>query len=73
MDPALTPRQRGAIVRDLASREHKDPDGKTVPVSRRTLDRWIVARREGGFEALVPCRGSARPGWGPGPRSWRRA
>ena len=42
MDPALTPRQRGAIVRDLASREHKDPDGKTVPVSRRTLDRWIV-------------------------------
>lgn len=55
MDPALTARQRGAIVRDLASREHPGPDGRTmVSVSRRTLDRWIVARRRGGFEALVP-------------------
>jgi putative transposase len=55
MDPVLTPRQRGAIVRDLASREHEGPDGKTkTGVSRRTLDRWVVARREGGFEALVP-------------------
>ena len=55
MDPALTARQRGAIVRDLASREHAGPDGKTkAGVSRRTLDRWVVARREGGFEALVP-------------------
>jgi len=54
MDPALTARQRGAIVRDLASREHAGPDGKTkAGVSRRTLDRWVVARREGGFEALV--------------------
>ena len=28
MDPALTSRQRGPIVRDLASREHAGPDGK---------------------------------------------
>jgi len=55
MDPALTSRQRGRIVRDLASREHEGPDGKKkVAVSRRTLDRWVVARRGGGFEALVP-------------------
>jgi putative transposase len=54
MGPALTARQRGAVVRDLASREHEGPDGKKVPVSRRTLDRWVVARRDGGFEALVP-------------------
>ena len=55
MDPALTARQRGQVVRDLASREHEGPDGKRkVPVSRRTLDRWVVARRDGGFEALVP-------------------
>src|SRR6266496_637196 len=53
MDPALAPRQRGAVVRDLASREHQDPDGKKVSVSRRTLDRWIVARREDGFEGLI--------------------
>jgi putative transposase len=66
MDPALTPRQRGAMVRDLASREHKDPDGKPVPVSRRTLDRWIVARREGGFEALVPSPRQCPPRLGTG-------
>jgi putative transposase len=55
MDPALTARQRGQVVRDLASREHAGPDGKRrVSVSRRTLDRWVVARRDGGFEALVP-------------------
>ncbi|HTQ93213.1 MAG TPA: hypothetical protein VMK84_27340 [Streptosporangiaceae bacterium] len=55
MDPALTARQRGQVVRDLASREHEGPGGKRkVPVSRRTLDRWVVARRDGGFEALVP-------------------
>ncbi|HEX6523227.1 MAG TPA: DDE-type integrase/transposase/recombinase [Streptosporangiaceae bacterium] len=56
MGPALTARQRGAIVRGLASREHTGPDGKRkAAVSRRTLDRWVIARRDGGFEALVPC------------------
>jgi len=54
MDPALTSRQRGQVVRRLAAREHAGPDGKMVPVSRRTIDRWVVARREGGFDALVP-------------------
>jgi len=54
MDPALTSRQRGQVVRDLASREHADPDGRKVSVSRRTIDRWVVARREEGFEGLVP-------------------
>ena len=62
MDPALTPRQRGAIVRDLASREHAGPDGKRkVPLSRRTLDRWVIARRDGGFGALVPCPRQCEP------------
>ena len=42
MDPALTSRQRGAVVRDLASREHQDPDGRRVSVSRRTIDRWVL-------------------------------
>src|SRR5437879_10436748 len=64
MDPALTSRQRGAVVRDLASREHQDPDGRKASVSRRTIDRWIVARREGGFDALSPSprQGPPRPG-----------
>ena len=62
MDPALTARQRGQVVRDLASREHQGPDGrKLVSVSRRTLDRWAVARRDGGFEALVPCPRQCEP------------
>lgn len=62
MDPALTARQRGAVVRDLASREHEGPDGKRrVSVSRRTLDRWVIARRDGGFEALVPCPRQCAP------------
>ena len=54
MEPALTSRQRGAVVRQLASGEHAGPDGRMVSVSRRTIDRWVVARREGGFGALVP-------------------
>ena len=31
------------------------PDGRWVRVSRTTLDRWIRAYRQGGFEALVPA------------------
>lgn len=62
MDPALTARRRGAIVRDLASREHAGPDGKRkVAVSRRTLGRWVIARRDGGFGALVPCPRQCAP------------
>src|SRR2546427_13217845 len=54
MDPALTSRQRGAVVRDLASREHQDPDGRKARVSPRTIDRGIAARRDGGFDAPIP-------------------
>ena len=39
MDDALTSRQRGQIVRDLAGREHPGPAGRTVSVSRKTIDR----------------------------------
>ena len=42
MDLALTSRQRGQVVRQLASREHEGPDGRMVSVSRRTIDRWVV-------------------------------
>lgn len=66
MDPALTSRQRGQVVRRLASREHAGPDGRTVSVSRRTIDRWVVARREGGFDALVPSPRQCPPRAGTG-------
>jgi putative transposase len=54
-DVALSARERGALVRALAAREHLGPDGRWVRVSRNTLDRWIRAYREGGFDALVPA------------------
>lgn len=47
-------RERGALVRSLAERDHVGPDGERVRVGRSTLDRWIRAYRAGGFEALVP-------------------
>ena len=61
MDPALTSRQRGQVVRDLAAREHEGPFGAPASVSRRTLDRWVVARRAGGFDALVPAPRQCAP------------
>jgi putative transposase len=54
-DPALSGRQRGLLVRQLASEDHLGPDGERVRVSRNTLDRWIKAYRTGGFDALVPA------------------
>jgi putative transposase len=53
-DPALTTRQRGRLVRDLAAAEHPGPFGQSVRVSRPTIDRWIRAWRSGGFAALAP-------------------
>ena len=54
-DVSLSARERGRLVRALAEREHLDPDGRWVRVTRTTLDRWIRAYREGGFDALVPA------------------
>src|SRR6266702_4737981 len=64
MDPALTSRQRGLVVRELAGREHAGPSGRTVSVSRKTIDRWITARRAGGFDAQL--------GWAPSERAIQR-
>lgn len=55
MEEDLSSRQRGAVVRALAAREHTGPFGAPVSVSRKTIDRWITARRAGGFDALVPA------------------
>jgi transposase InsO family protein len=53
-DPAHSTKQRGKMVRELASREHTDPFGRRVGISRQTIDRWIRDWRAGGFDALVP-------------------
>ncbi len=60
-DASLSPRQRGAKVRELAAREHTDPFGRPVRVSRWTLDYWIREWRRGGYEALVPSVRQAQP------------
>src|SRR5260370_6874680 len=53
-DPALSTRQRGRLVRELAARAHPGPFGDSVTVSRETIDRWIRAWRAGGFPPLPP-------------------
>jgi len=60
-DPALTTRQRGAMVREIAAREHAGPSGEPVRVTRWTLDVWIRAWRHGGFDALVPNPRQSQP------------
>jgi putative transposase len=54
-DASLSSRERGMLVRSVAAREHLGPDGRWVRVSRNTVDRWVRAYREGGFEALIPA------------------
>lgn len=60
-DPALTTRQRGPLVRQLAEQDHLGPFGDRVRVSRVTLDRWIRAWKAGGFDALVPSARHTQP------------
>jgi putative transposase len=48
-------------VRDLAAREHTDPFGRPVRVSRWTLDCWIRQWRQGGYEALMPSVRQVQP------------
>jgi len=53
-DDRLTARERGALVRETATRLHAHPTDGLRQVARGTLDRWIRAYRAGGFEALKP-------------------
>ena len=65
-DPALSTRQRGRMVREIASKAHEGPFGEPVTVSRGTIDRWIRAWREGGFAALAPPARQVTPADGRG-------
>jgi transposase len=55
LDPGLTTKQRGRLVREIAGRVHPGPMWTPTRVSRASLDRWIRAHRAGGFQALVPA------------------
>ena len=61
VDPSLSTKQRGRLVRALAAAEHPGPSGEPVRVSRPTADRWVRAWRAGGFEALVPSAARVLP------------
>jgi putative transposase len=61
IDPGLSTRERGRLVRQLAEAEHEGPFGEKVRVSRHTIDRWVRAWRRGGFEALVPVPARVTP------------
>jgi putative transposase len=60
-DPTLTGRQRGKLVRALAAMTHTDPDGRSIRVTRWTLDRWISEWQRAGFDALVPSPRQSQP------------
>jgi len=54
LDPELSSKARGRIVRAIAAGWHAGPFGGTHRYSRDTLDRWIRRYRAGGFDALAP-------------------
>src|SRR5437763_12228351 len=60
-DPTLTGRQRGKLVRALAAMTHTDPEGRSIRISRWTLDRWISEWQRAGFDALVPSPRQSQP------------
>ena len=37
----LTPRERGALARQIAARPHPHPDGSSRTYSRGSIDRWL--------------------------------
>jgi putative transposase len=61
IDPQLSSRQRGRLVRQLAGREHTGPLGAPVRVSVPTINRWCRWWRQGGFETLVPTPARVEP------------
>ena len=55
-NPRLRPAERGRLVRALAERVHRQPDGSEVRLSRTTLDRWVYAYRVRGLDGLRPTK-----------------
>jgi putative transposase len=52
LNPRLTSRERGRLVREVAARVHQLPDASDWVVSRNTLDRWMRWYRADGLEGL---------------------
>lgn len=58
LNPRLSPAERGALVRELASHVHTLADGSFRTYSRASLDRWIRAYRAKGLAGLTPIQRS---------------
>jgi putative transposase len=54
LEPGLSTKARGRIVRAIAAQPHAGPFGGQVSYSRDHIDRWIRRYRRGGFDALLP-------------------
>ena len=54
LDPGLSTKARGRVVRAIAAGAHQGPFGGQHSYSRDSLDRWIRRYRAGGFDALMP-------------------
>ena len=60
-DPALSQVERGRLVRVLAERVHVGPAGEQIRVGRSSIDRWVKAWQNGGFDGLFPKTRTAVP------------
>gem|GEM_PF-4149547 len=63
LDPAMSTKQRGRLVRAVAAQSHPGPFGTPLQVSRPSLDCWIRHYGAGGFAALVPAPAHYRRPW----------
>lgn len=54
LEPGLSTKARGRVVRTIAAKTHTGPFGGEVSYSRDHIDRWIRRYRRGGFDALAP-------------------
>ena len=62
LEEGLTTKQRGKVVRGIAGRVHAGPGGRGVQVSRKTIDRWIRAWRDGRVRGAAAQRPQVRAG-----------
>lgn len=50
----LTPGELGVYLREVSARAYEIPGSTHHDVSIRTLERWLAAYRQGGYDALYP-------------------
>jgi putative transposase len=60
-DASIGSRQRGKMVAEIVASTHRGPFAEPIRVSRASVDRWIRAWRQGGFEALIPPQRQVQP------------